>query len=436
MKRRRRKDSGYALLLVLLMGAIIAISLYLEIPRVAFEAQRQKEQLLIDRGEQYKRAIRMFLATNKRYPGDIKDLESFNNRRFLRKRFVDPMTGKDEWRIIHIVNGVVTDSLVNPQKPNDPKQDQATNNTSYVGVTAGLGQAPAGGAQQAVSAALRRRASDGQAPGIGNGVEIPPSGGDPNSTQPGTGVPGQTNPAVPGTPGQTGVAGSQPYPPGVPPGMPGVPTAPPGVPGVPGQPVIPGTGVNPATPTPTTGNSGSNSSNSPYNTSYMGSSGSYMGGGSATPAAPGTSGAPYPGQPVNSQTGGVSATPYSTNPGANGPSNSTAPQDMINRILTSPRPGGMPTAGANGQVIGGGIAGVASTVDEEGIMSYNDRTNYKEWEFLFDPLKVKPLPNPLANSVGTPAQQLGNMSGSSPAGTPISPTTTPSLPISLPPRQQ
>ena len=61
MRRRRKNESGFALLLVFLMAAILAISLYMEIPRVAFETQRQKEQLLVERGEQYKRAIQLFV---------------------------------------------------------------------------------------------------------------------------------------------------------------------------------------------------------------------------------------------------------------------------------------------------------------------------------------------------------------------------------------
>ena len=62
MRGRRKNESGFALLLVFLMAAILAITLYKEIPRVAFETQRQKELLLIERGEQYKRAIALFYA--------------------------------------------------------------------------------------------------------------------------------------------------------------------------------------------------------------------------------------------------------------------------------------------------------------------------------------------------------------------------------------
>jgi hypothetical protein len=151
--------------------------------------------------------------------------------------------------------------------------------------------------------------------------------------------------------------------------------------------------------------------------------------GNGMPAQPGqvvyNGGQPLPGQPgapVNSQTGGVS--PYSTTPGANGvapgiPQPGAAPggqnqnaADMINRILTSPRPGGMPTAATGGAALGGGIAGFASTAEGDAIMVYNTRTAYQEWEFIFDPQKQKQIPNPNATgAVGTPAQQLGTPAG-------------------------
>ena len=142
-----------------------------------------------------------------------------------------------------------------------------------------------------------------------------------------------------------------------------------------------------------------------------------------------------PGAPVNSQTGGVSATPYPTTPGANGSAppfpqpgatnqGANAAQNMISQILSAPRPGGAPvgttaTTGG-GLVIGGGIAGVASKADQVGIMVYNDRTNYKEWEFIFDPSKWRPPANPLATAgpAGTPASQIGSMPGG-PIGTSV-----------------
>lgn len=109
---RRQSESGFALLIVFVMAAAIAVMLYQEMPRVGFEGQRAKEELLIDRGLQYKQAIKLFARTLGRYPATIEQLENTNNIRFLRHRFKDPMTGKDDWRIIHAgPGGMLIDSL-------------------------------------------------------------------------------------------------------------------------------------------------------------------------------------------------------------------------------------------------------------------------------------------------------------------------------------
>jgi hypothetical protein len=204
---------------------------------------------------------------------------------------------------------------------------------------------------------------------------------------------------------------------------------PPGV--VPGQPGRTGTNTN----------SNTNNSGGSYlggGSSYLGGGSSYLGG-SATPSAPGgampptgqpgMSGFP-PGTPVNSQTGGVSATMGgpTTNPGFPGqpgmnPAANNAAQSMIQNLLTQPRPNGIPTANTTGmQTMGGGIAGFASTADQDSIMVYNDQTNYGLWEFVFDANKMKPVPNPNGTTVGTPASQMGSNPGTpasqvgSPAG--------------------
>src|ERR1700749_95096 len=115
MRRRRlnqRQDQrGFALLLVFLMAAAVALTLYMQIPRQAFEIERDKEQMLIDRGEQYKRAIYVyFVSNNRQYPSKMEDLESTNGHRYLRHRYIDPYTGKDEWRLIHTNGAFLTDS--------------------------------------------------------------------------------------------------------------------------------------------------------------------------------------------------------------------------------------------------------------------------------------------------------------------------------------
>ena len=58
--RKEAGQRGFALLLVFAMAAAIAIMMYLEIPRVTFEHQRDKEALLMDRGKQFIRAIDLY----------------------------------------------------------------------------------------------------------------------------------------------------------------------------------------------------------------------------------------------------------------------------------------------------------------------------------------------------------------------------------------
>ena len=115
--KKRRDESGFALLLVFVMAAAISITLYMEVPRMAFESQRAKEQMAIDRGLQYKRAIQLFYRKYQIYPQTLDDLETSRNIRFLRRRYLDPLTGK-EWRLLHVgPAGQLTDSLVQPPAP-------------------------------------------------------------------------------------------------------------------------------------------------------------------------------------------------------------------------------------------------------------------------------------------------------------------------------
>ena len=99
---------------------------------MAFEAQRNQEDVLIARGEQYMRAIQLYVRKLKKYPTTIEDLESTNQVRFLRKRYNDPMTGKSEWRMIHMgPGGVFTDSLTHKPPSKDKEEQKAVNTFTY-----------------------------------------------------------------------------------------------------------------------------------------------------------------------------------------------------------------------------------------------------------------------------------------------------------------
>jgi len=56
----------------------------------------------VHRGNQYVRAVQLYYRKTGHYPGSVDQLEKTNNIRFLRQRYVDPMTGKPDWRLIHV----------------------------------------------------------------------------------------------------------------------------------------------------------------------------------------------------------------------------------------------------------------------------------------------------------------------------------------------
>ena len=99
---RTDAEDGYLLLTVLVMVFLILLALSVAAPKVAKEIQRDKEQEALQRGLQYRRAIQLYYKKFGAYPSDIKQLEKTNEIRFLRKRYTDPITGKDDWRLIHM----------------------------------------------------------------------------------------------------------------------------------------------------------------------------------------------------------------------------------------------------------------------------------------------------------------------------------------------
>ena len=99
----RGKDAsehGFVLLAVLFLVALLLIGLAVAAPRVAQDIQRDRETELYHRGMQYERAIRLYYRKTGNYPTDLSQLENTNNIRFLRQRYLDPITGK-AFRVIH-----------------------------------------------------------------------------------------------------------------------------------------------------------------------------------------------------------------------------------------------------------------------------------------------------------------------------------------------
>lgn len=96
----RPGESGYMLLAVVFMVAILTLSLSVAVPRIIQEIQRDKELECMHRGQQYVRALRLYYRRTGNYPTDVSQLENTNNIRFLRKRYLDPITNR-EWKLVY-----------------------------------------------------------------------------------------------------------------------------------------------------------------------------------------------------------------------------------------------------------------------------------------------------------------------------------------------
>ncbi len=114
----RKREKGYALLLVVFLAAILMLSLAVAVPPALHEGTREREEELIFRGEQYQRAIGLFYKKYGRYPNTVDELLRTNDLGFLRKEFPDPMTKDGKWRIIGLgPGGALVGSGQNPLGP-------------------------------------------------------------------------------------------------------------------------------------------------------------------------------------------------------------------------------------------------------------------------------------------------------------------------------
>src|SRR5215475_8186758 len=133
--RRKSGQEGYVLLALMLAVTMILIALSIEAPRIAQQIKREKEEELYHRGMDYATAIKRFVhKSGGRYPLSVEQLEDTNHIRFLRKRYKDPMTGEDNWRLVRFGEAEI-------KVPAPPAGSLQTTNPGLGGGTAGQGPA-------------------------------------------------------------------------------------------------------------------------------------------------------------------------------------------------------------------------------------------------------------------------------------------------------
>jgi type II secretory pathway pseudopilin PulG len=98
----RQNEEGFMLVGVIVLIFLVLLALSVAAPKVARGLRRDREVESIHRGNEYVRAIQLYYRKFGRYPGTMDQLEKSTNIRFLRQKYPDPMTGKADWRLIHI----------------------------------------------------------------------------------------------------------------------------------------------------------------------------------------------------------------------------------------------------------------------------------------------------------------------------------------------
>jgi type II secretory pathway pseudopilin PulG len=102
----------YPLLLIAILVMGVATMGVAELWRT--QVKREKEEELLFRLNQFRVAIALYRTAHNGYPRELKDLledrAQFSIRRYLRRIYKDPITGKDDWQLTLVVDraGVVS----------------------------------------------------------------------------------------------------------------------------------------------------------------------------------------------------------------------------------------------------------------------------------------------------------------------------------------
>jgi hypothetical protein len=105
LSRRRNRQGGYAILLVLFLMTLLILASVAVAPNLKTQAQREREKEMIWRGKQYIRGVKLYYRKTGKFPTSLDDLTKpkLASIRFMRQAYKDPMNNKDgEWRLIYV----------------------------------------------------------------------------------------------------------------------------------------------------------------------------------------------------------------------------------------------------------------------------------------------------------------------------------------------
>jgi type II secretory pathway pseudopilin PulG len=99
-RRVAASEEGYILIWVMFLLVVFTIGMSVAAPVVAREIQLDRERETMRRGQQYIRAVQLYYRKFHAYPPSADALVKTTEIRFLRRKYIDPVTGKDDWKPI------------------------------------------------------------------------------------------------------------------------------------------------------------------------------------------------------------------------------------------------------------------------------------------------------------------------------------------------
>lgn len=177
---RKPEDRGYALLFVLFLMALVIIGASAAALDQLTEGRRDKEAVMIWRGQQYQRAIGLYYKKFGRFPTSIDNLVKVQNGevRFLREAYRNPMNSDGKWRFIYVTPA---GQLIGSVQYVSLQQMAFVDQQRRLGLLSGPASSPAGASNSGSSDSFGSN-SGGQSgtPTLGanaGGANVPSAGG-------------------------------------------------------------------------------------------------------------------------------------------------------------------------------------------------------------------------------------------------------------------
>jgi type II secretory pathway pseudopilin PulG len=205
---RKSSEEGYLLISVMFLMAILVLWLSVAVPRMTKSIQRDRDVETMERGRQYIRGVQLYYRKFGAYPPSEDALVKTNEIRFLRKRYLDPITGKDDWKPIAFGQNKVPTAMGFFGQPLAAGSSLAGIGPGGGNGLAGANGSPSNGSFFGSNGSSGFGSSSGSSIFGDSGSNASPGSTTPNSTNPGSTNPGSTDNSGNSSAGGSGSSGA------------------------------------------------------------------------------------------------------------------------------------------------------------------------------------------------------------------------------------